>query len=96
MKATTIITLNIEVPSKWREELKESLEFVSTLCRVKLSSVQIEELLTGRLTLPLSDFIVFFQVYTAWYNRSIVQLWVLQDGDEYQYTFENKEYFAVP
>ena len=96
MKATTIITLSIEVPSKWGVELRESLEFVSTICRVKLSSDQIEELLTGRLTLPLSDFIVFFQVYTAWYNNTIVQLWVLQDGDEYQYTFENKEYWAVP
>lgn len=96
MKETTIITLSIEVPGKWGAELKESLEFVSTLCRVKLSSVQIEELLTGRLTLPLSDFITFFQVYTAWYNNTIVQLWVLQDGDEYQYTFENKEYWAVP
>lgn len=96
MKATTIITLSIEVSDKWGVELRESLEFTSTICRVKLSSTQIEALLTGRLTLPLSDFIVFFQVYTAWYNRSIVQLWVLQDGDEYQYTFENKEYFAVP
>lgn len=96
MKATTIITLSIEVSDKWGEELRESLNFISTVCRVKLSSVQIEELLTGRLTLPLSDFIIFFQVYTAWYNKSIVQLWVLQDGDEYQYTFENKEYWAVP
>lgn len=96
MKATTIITISIEVSDKWGEELRESLEFVSTLCRVKLSSVQIEALLTGRLTLPLSDFIVFFQVYTAWYNNAIVKLWVLQGGDEYQYTFENKEYFAVP
>lgn len=96
MEATTIITLSIEVSDKWGEELRESLEFVSTLCRVKLSNTQIEALLTGRLTLPLSDFIIFFQVYTAWYNRSIVQLWVLQDGDEYQYTFENKEYWAVP
>lgn len=96
MEATTIITLSIEVSDKWGEELRESLEFVSTVCRVKLSSVQIEALLTGRLTLPLSDFIVFFQVYTAWYNQSIVQLWVLQGGDEYQYTFENKEYWAVP
>lgn len=96
MKATTIITLSIEVSDKWGVELRESLEFVSALCRVKLSSTQIEALLTGRLTLPLSDFIVFFQVYTAWYNNTIVQLWVLQDGDEYQYTFENKEYWAVP
>lgn len=96
MEATTIITLNIEVSDKWGEELRESLNFISTVCRVKLSSTQIEALLTGRLTLPLSDFIVFFQVYTAWYNKSIVQLWVLQDGDEYQYTFENKEYWAVP
>lgn len=96
METTTIITLSIEVSDKWGEELRESLNFISTVCRIKLSSTQIEELLTGRLTLPLSDFIVFFQVYTAWYNRSIVQLWVLQDGDEYQYTFENKEYWAVP
>ena len=96
MKATTIITFSIEVSDKCGVELRKSLEFVSTLCQVKLSSVQIEALLTSRLTLPLSDFIIFFQVYTAWYNQSIVQLWVLQDGDEYQYTFENKEYWAVP
>lgn len=96
MKATTIITLSIEVSDKWGEELRESLNFISTVCRVKLSNTQIEALLTGRLTLPLSDFIVFFQVYTAWYNKSIVQLWVLQDGDEYQYTFENKEYWMMP
>lgn len=96
MKATAIIILSIEVSDKWGEELRESLNFILTVCRVKLSNTQIEALLTSRLTLPLSDFIVFFQVYTAWYNRSIVQLWVLQDGDEYQYTFENKEYWAVP
>lgn len=92
----TITTLSIEVQGKWGVELRESLEFVSTVCRVKLSNTQIEELLTGRLMLPLSDFIVFFQVYTAWYNVAIVKLWVLQGGDEYQYIFENKEYFAIP
>ena len=78
------------------DEVRESLNFLSTICRIKLSDSQIEKLLTGKLVMPLSDFILFFKVYTAWYNTSVVKLWIMQGGHEYLYIFENKEYLITP
>lgn len=46
--------------------------------------------------MPLSDFILFFKVYTAWYSTSVVKLWIMQGGHEYLYIFENKEYLITP
>lgn len=73
----TIFTIDVS-DKKNIDEVRESLNFLSTICRVKLSDNQIEKLLTGKLVMPLSDFI--FKVYTAWYNTSVVKLWIMQGG----------------
>lgn len=91
----TVFTIDIS-DKKNIDEVRESLNFLSTICRVKLSDSQIEKLLTGKLVIPLSDFILFFKVYTAWYSTSTVKLWIMQGGHEYLYTFENKEYIITP
>ena len=91
----TVFTIDVS-DKKNIDEVRESLNFLSTICRVKLTDSQIEKLLTGKLVMPLSDFILFFKVYTAWYNTSVVKLWIMQGGHEYLYTFENKEYLIIP
>lgn len=91
----TVFTIDVS-DKKNIDEVRESLNFLSTICRVKLSDSQIEKLLIGKLVMPLSDFILFFKVYTAWYNTSVVKLWIMQGGHEYLYTFENKEYLIKP
>lgn len=92
-----ITVFTIDVSNKKNiDEIKESLNFLSTICRVKLSDSQIEKLLNGKLVMPFSDFILFFKVYTAWYSTSVVKLWIVQGGHEYLYTFENKEYLITP
>lgn len=91
----TVFTIDVS-DKKNIDEIKESLNFLSTICRVKLIDSQIEKLLTGKLVMPLSDFILFFKVYTAWYSTSTVKLWIMQGGHEYLYTFENKEYLITP
>lgn len=91
----TVFTIDVS-DKKNIDEVRESLNFLSTICRVKLSDSQIEKLLIGKLIMPLSDFILFFKVYTAWYSTSIVKLWIMQGGYEYLYTFENKEYLITP
>nr|DAF48835.1 MAG TPA: hypothetical protein [Myoviridae sp. ctuim2] len=92
-----ITILNIDISDKKDKDiLRESLNFLSTICRIKLSDNQIEELLTGKLIIPFSDFILFFKVYTAWYSTSIVKLWIMQGGHEYLYIFKNKEYQITP
>ena len=91
----TVFTIDIS-DKKNIDEVRESLNFLSTICRVKLSNSQIEKLLIGKLIMLLSDFILFFKVYTAWYDTSVVKLWTMQGGHEYLYTFENKEYLIIP
>lgn len=92
-----ITILSVDISDKKNiDEIKESLNFLSTTCGVKLSDSQIEELLTGKLVMPLSDFILFFKVYTTWYSTSVVKLWIMQGGHEYLYTFKNKEYQITP
>lgn len=91
----TVFTIDVS-DKKNIDEVRESLNFLSTICRVKLSDSQIEKLLIGKLVMPLYDFILFFKVYTAWYNTSVVKLWTMQGGYEYLYTFENKEYLIIP
>lgn len=92
-----ITILSVDISDKKNiDEVRESLNFLSTICRIKLSDSQIEKLLTGKLVMPLSDFILFFKVYTAWYNTSVVKLWIMQGGYEYLYTFKNKEYQITP
>lgn len=91
----TVFTIDIS-DKKNIDEVRESLNFLSTICRIKLSDSQIEKLLTGKPVMPLSDFILFFKVYTAWYSTSVVKLWIMQGGHEYLYTFENKEYLITP
>lgn len=90
-----ITILSIEVPGKNTDELRESLNFISTVGGVKLSDNQIEELLNGILKISLDEFILFFKVYTVWYNNCAVKVWIKQDTDEYLYTFENKEYLIT-
>lgn len=87
-----ITILSIEVPGKNIDELRESLNFISTVGGVKLSDNQIEELLNGTLKMSLDKFILFFKVYTVWYNNCAIKIWIEQDTDEYLYTFKNKEY----
>ena len=91
----TVFTIDIS-DKKNIDEVRESLNFLSTICRVKLSNSQIEKLLIGKLIMLLSDFILFFKVYTAWYDTSVVKLWTMQGGHEYLYTFKNKEYLIIP
>lgn len=91
----TIFTIDVS-DKKNIDEVRESLNFLSTISGVKLSDNQIEKLLIGKLIMPLSDFILFFKVYTAWYSTSVVKLWIMQGGHEYLYIFENKEYLITP
>lgn len=91
-----ITVLSIEVPGKNIDELRESLNFISTICGIKLSDSQIEELLNGTLKISLDEFILFFKVYTVWYNNCAIKVWIKQDDNEYLYIFENKEYLITP
>ena len=91
----TVFTIDVS-DKKNTDEVRESLNFLSTIYRIKLSDSQIEKLLISKLVMPLSDFILFFKVYTAWYNTSVVKLWIMQGGHEYLYTFKNKEYQITP
>lgn len=91
----TVFTIDIS-DKKNIDEVRESLNFLSTICRVKLSDSQIEELLTGKLVMSLDEFILLFQVYSAWYDKSIIKIWIKQNIDEYLYTFKNKEYQIIP
>lgn len=91
----TILSVDIS-DKKDKDILRESLNFISTIGGVKLSDSQIEELLTGKLVMSLDEFILLFQVYSAWYDKSIIKIWIKQNIDEYLYTFKNKEYLITP
>ena len=91
-----ITILSMEVTDKNTDILRESLNFISTIGGVKLSDSQIEELLTGKLVMSLDEFILFFQVYSIWYNNCVVKIWIKQDTGIHLYTFKNKEYLITP
>ena len=91
-----ITILSIEVTDKNTDILRESLNFISTICRIKLSDSQVEELLGGKLVMSLDKFILFFQIYSVWYNNCVVKIWIKQNTDEYLYIFKNKEYLITP
>lgn len=92
-----ITILNIDISDKKnKDEFKESFNFISIICSIKLSDNQIEELLDGKLKMSLDEFILFFKVYSVWYNMSIIKIWTRQDDNEYLYIFQNKEYLVTP